>query len=159
MMSFIQYTYQWGWKDSWARNMSIPKILYMIHYRISNFYTQTTSNPLHFLYSFSLNARLKSPESFLHTRASGNRSKSPLRPANEPAKRSDHNPRHPAHGGYFTLISSMENDSTDSKGNVYTPQECPRGLYLLQLSPSSASSLLEARQAPEGDKEHGFPGD
>lgn len=40
--------------------------------RASNFYTPASSNPLHFLYSFSLNARLKSPGIFLHMRASGN---------------------------------------------------------------------------------------
>lgn len=44
----------------------------MIHCRVSNFYTQASSNPLHCLYSFTPNARLKSPVSFLHTGASGN---------------------------------------------------------------------------------------
>lgn len=44
----------------------------MIHRRVSKFYTQASPNPLHFLYSFTLNAHLMSPVSFLHTRARGN---------------------------------------------------------------------------------------
>lgn len=44
----------------------------MIHHRVSNFYTQVSSNPRHFLYSFTLNAGLKSPVSSQLMIASGN---------------------------------------------------------------------------------------
>lgn len=82
-------------------------------------------------------------------KASGNAaSVSPLRPANEPTKTPDHSPEHRTPGVYFTLICSMENDSTDISGNVHNLQGCPWDLYLLQLSPCCASSSLNQDGLP-----------
>lgn len=94
-------------------------------------------------------APLNSPVSFLHAKASGNTvSESPLRPANDPTKRSDRNPQHQTSGVFFTPICCTENNSTDISGNVHNSQWCPRDLYLLQLSPCRTSLSLNQDRLP-----------